>query len=271
MFSIGDFATFTQVSVRALRFYDQKGLLAPAQVDPRTGYRYYTADQVELVVRIMALRDLGLTLAQIREVLAAGATPQVIREHLERRQDEIAHLREQVDRQLAAVKGRLALLDGGSDMHDYDVTTKKAPSLVLATTGRQVDPDEPGVLSATFGELFSSLAAALGRGGVAPVGPAWSLYERAQEDGLRIAAGLPVAPTADLPVEVERVELPEQEVACTVHRGAMDGIGAAYQAVMTWMEATSLPAAGGSREVYLVWDPEHPQRCVTELQIALGT
>jgi effector-binding domain-containing protein len=174
-----------------------------------------------------------------------------------------------MDRQLAAVEGRLALLDGGPGMNDYDVTTKKAPSLVLATIGGQVDQDEPGVLLAAFGELFATLAGALARAGVTPTGPAWSLYERAHEEGLRIAAGLPVPPSADLPAEVARVELPEQEVAFTVHRGSMGGIGAAYGAVMTWMEASGLAAAGGAREVSLVWDAEQPQHCVTELQIVL--
>lgn len=269
MFSIGDFATFTQVSVRALRFYDQQGLLAPAHVDPRTGYRYYRADQVEQVLRILALRDVGLTLAQIREVLDRGATPQVIRECLARRRSEIAHLRAQVDRQLAAVEGRLALLDGGLHMHDYDVTTRRAPSLVLATIGRTVDQDDPGVLLAAFGELFAELAAALGRAGVAPAGPAWSLYDRAREEGLRIAAALPVPAAVDLPAGLERVELPEEEVAVTVHRGGMDGIGGAYGAVMTWMEAAGLEPAGGAREISLVWDPDQPHRCVTELQVVV--
>jgi DNA-binding transcriptional MerR regulator len=258
VFPIGDFATFTQVS-----------LLAPAHVDPRTGYRYYRAEQVEQVVRILALRDVGLTLAQIREVLDRGATPQVVRECLARRRSEIAHLRAQVDRQLAAVEGRLALLDGGPAMHEYDVTTRTAPPVVLATVARTVDQDEPGVLFTVFGELFASLGASLGRAGVTPVGPAWSLYDRAGEEGLRIAAGLPVPAGAAVPPEVERVELPGQEVAVTVHRGGMDGIAAAYRAVMTWMEACGREAAGGAREVSLVWDPDQPQRCVTELQIVL--
>jgi effector-binding domain-containing protein len=156
-------------------------------------------------------------------------------------------------------------------MHEYDVTTRTAPPVVLATVGRTVDQDEPGVLFAAFGELFAELGAALGRAGVAPAGPAWSLYARAAEDGLRIAAGLPVPAAAALPAGVERVELPEQEVAVTVHRGGMDGIPAAYRAVMTWMEGSGLEAAGGAREVSLVWDPEQPQRCVTELQIVLRT
>ena len=154
-------------------------------------------------------------------------------------------------------------------MHDYDVTTKKAPSLVLAAIDRHVDQDEPGVLFAAFGDLFAELGAALGRAGVAPTGPAWSLYERATERGVHIAAGLPVATGAALPAGVQRVELSEQEVAFTVHRGAMDGIAVAYRAVMTWMEATGLTSVGGAREVSLVWDPEQPERCVTELQIVL--
>lgn len=269
MFSIGDFATFTQVSVRALRFYDEQGLLAPARVDPRTGYRYYRAEQVQRVLRIVALRDVGLTLAQIREVLAAGAAPQVLRPRLEGRRVEIAHLRAQVDRQLAALEGRLTLLDGGPDMHDYDATTKTAPALVLATAARRVDQDEPGILYTAFGELFAEVGAALDGAGVVPVGPAWSLYDRSEEEGLRIAAGLPVAAITELPSGLQRVDLPEQEVAFTVHQGAMDTIGAAYQAVMTWMEAAGLQAGGGAREISLVWDLEQPQRCVTELQIVL--
>jgi DNA-binding transcriptional MerR regulator len=269
VFSIGDFATFTQVSVRTLRFYDQQGLLTPARVDPRTGYRYYAAGQIDRLVRILALRDLGLTLAQIREVLAAGATPQVIRAHLARRRVEIAHARAQIDSQLAAVEGRLALLDGGSDMINYDVTTKKAPATLLAAVRRQVDEDTPGVLASTFGELFAELGSALGRAGVVPTGPAWTLYDRARDTGLGVAAAMPVSARAALPSSVERVELPEQEVAYAIHRGSMEGIGAAYRAVMTWLETTGLGAGGGAREVSLVWDAEHPERCVTEVQIVV--
>jgi effector-binding domain-containing protein len=67
------------------------------------------------------------------------------------------------------------------------------------------------------------------------------------------------------------VGLPEQDVAVTVHSGSMDGIGAAYQAVMTWIEATGRTPAGGAREVSLAWDPAAPDRCVTELQIVLAS
>ena len=69
MFSIGEFARLGAVSVRALRHYDEIGLLPPAEVDPVTGYRSYSAKQLRQLNRIVALKDLGLTLGQIRKLL----------------------------------------------------------------------------------------------------------------------------------------------------------------------------------------------------------
>jgi DNA-binding transcriptional MerR regulator len=60
MFSIGEFARLGTVSVRALRHDDEIGLLRPAKVDPETGYRGYSADQLGRLNRIVALKELGL-------------------------------------------------------------------------------------------------------------------------------------------------------------------------------------------------------------------
>lgn len=62
MFKIGDFAKMTQVSVKALRYYDDIGLFRPAHIDTFTEYRYYSADQLPRLNRIIALKDLGLSL-----------------------------------------------------------------------------------------------------------------------------------------------------------------------------------------------------------------
>jgi DNA-binding transcriptional MerR regulator len=69
MFKIGDFSRFSRVTVKMLRHYDEIGLLKPARVDPFTGYRYYTADQLPRLNRIIALKDLGFTLEQIGSLL----------------------------------------------------------------------------------------------------------------------------------------------------------------------------------------------------------
>jgi len=72
MLSIGDFAHLGGVSVRTLRHYDEIGLLRPARVDPHSGYRAYSAGQLGQLNRIVALKDLGLSLAQVRRLTRPG-------------------------------------------------------------------------------------------------------------------------------------------------------------------------------------------------------
>ncbi|HZR44706.1 MAG TPA: helix-turn-helix domain-containing protein, partial [Ktedonobacteraceae bacterium] len=69
MLRIGEFARIAQVSIVTLRHYDQYGLLKPAALDPDTGYRYYTLDQLPRLNRILALKDLGFPLEQIAQLL----------------------------------------------------------------------------------------------------------------------------------------------------------------------------------------------------------
>jgi DNA-binding transcriptional MerR regulator len=70
MFAIGDFARHGRVSVRMLRHYDAIGLLRPAHVNEATGYRNYDAAQLADLNRIVALKDLGFTLEQVRTMVA---------------------------------------------------------------------------------------------------------------------------------------------------------------------------------------------------------
>lgn len=79
MFTIGDFARHGRVSVRMLRHYDETGLLRPARVDPAS-YRFYEASQLARLNRIIALKDLGFTLEQVRDAGPDGqprATPRI--------------------------------------------------------------------------------------------------------------------------------------------------------------------------------------------------
>src|ERR1044072_3413394 len=73
MFRIGDFSRLARVTIKTLHHYDEAGLLQPSHVDPQSGYRYYTAAQLETLQRILLLKDLGFALEQIRELLHADA------------------------------------------------------------------------------------------------------------------------------------------------------------------------------------------------------
>ncbi len=69
-YQIGEFAKLGGVSAKTLRFYDEIGLLRPASVDPRTGYRHYLPLQLEELASILALKNLGMSLAKVRELTA---------------------------------------------------------------------------------------------------------------------------------------------------------------------------------------------------------
>ena len=70
--TIGEFAQLTHLSVRTLRRYHGGGLLHPARVDPDSGYRYYTSEQIPTAQVIYRLRELGMPLTEVGEVLATG-------------------------------------------------------------------------------------------------------------------------------------------------------------------------------------------------------
>src|SRR3712207_9093335 len=89
MLSIGDFARHGRVSVRMLRHYDAIGLLRPAYVDQVTGYRSYDAGQLSRLNRIVALKDLGFTLQQVRSILDDEVSVEELRGMLRLREAEL--------------------------------------------------------------------------------------------------------------------------------------------------------------------------------------
>lgn len=72
IFSIGEFSRLTRVTVKMLRHYDKIGLLIPSFVNAASGYRYYRAEQLPRLNRMIALKDLGFSLEDIAKLLDAG-------------------------------------------------------------------------------------------------------------------------------------------------------------------------------------------------------
>lgn len=67
MYKIGELSKLCSISVKTLRYYDSVGILCPEEIDPFTGYRYYSAAQLSDCYRILALKELGFTLEEIRD------------------------------------------------------------------------------------------------------------------------------------------------------------------------------------------------------------
>ncbi|HCS76080.1 MAG TPA: hypothetical protein DIW17_19685 [Clostridiales bacterium] len=98
---IGEIAAFFGVSVKALRVYEKMGILKPVKVDEKTGYRYYTADQVKQLDAILELRELGFSLLEIQKLLESIMTKEQYMEVLVHKkimwQDKIFQAQDRID------------------------------------------------------------------------------------------------------------------------------------------------------------------------------
>ena len=270
MFGIGAFARLGGVSVRTLHHYDELGLLAPAHVDPDTGYRWYEAEQLARLNRILALRDLGFALGDIGPVLTESVSADELRGMLRLRRLEARDRVEQEGARLARVESRLRRIEEEKTMPDYDVIVKALPAqrfAVRTATARAFDQ----TLGEIFPPLYRELNAQLAAHGIAVSGPSVAWYEDSEDETrpVGIIAGLPID-AADVPSDLEERTLPAADrAATTVHRGSMDDCVAGYEALLRWTEDTGEHIEGYSREIYLECDGP-PDTWVTELQFVLG-
>ncbi len=111
MFRIGLFAKLCQVSVSALRYYDEIGLLSPSAVDPFTGYRYYVAEQASRLNRINGLKELGLSLEDITQLLDTDLPIEQLRTMLHAKEQELEASINTQQEQLQRVRARLSQLE----------------------------------------------------------------------------------------------------------------------------------------------------------------
>jgi DNA-binding transcriptional MerR regulator len=128
MFKIGEFSKIAQVSGRLLRYYDEIGLFKPQHTDPWTGYRYYTADQLPRLNRILALKDLGLSLDHIQLLLDQDiGTDEIRRLYLEHKAELEQSIRDELVR-LQQIQLRLNQLDRQDQDWMPDVVIKRVPA-----------------------------------------------------------------------------------------------------------------------------------------------
>jgi DNA-binding transcriptional MerR regulator len=253
MFSIGEFARLGGVSVRTLRHYDEIGLLPPATVDPDTGYRGYSAAQLGQLNRIMALKELGLTLSQCG-LLLNGVTLEELRGMLILRRAQLEHDLEQHKNQLLGIEARLRSIAREDGMPPDDIVAKRVPATgVVVITGRA-----PGFGAANIVPVVNQLDAQFDQLGiydrVKEAGPRIIFYEHEHGEDVTVFLALPVAePPGELPAPARYRVLPEIEAAAAVRSGPAAGIfPMVYHDLVRWIEERGYrPVPGPGREVWI--------------------
>ncbi|GAA2369888.1 MULTISPECIES: MerR family transcriptional regulator [Streptomyces] len=268
MFTIGEFAKHGRVSVRMLRHYDAIGLLHPVRTDPASGYRYYEAGQLARLNRVIALKDLGFSLHQVKVLLDEDIGTEELRGMLRLRRAELESAVAEAMARLGQVEARLRTIENEGRMPTEDIVIKSLPPLRLAELTATAASFQPQDIGPVIGPLFDRLCGLLEAAGAAPTGPGLAYYEDAPGGGgaITVHAGLPVAAHVGTDHGFRIVHLPGVERAATVvHRGPMDDVLPTSQALARWIDAHGYRSTGLPRELSLAC-PEDRTQWVTELQ-----
>jgi effector-binding domain-containing protein len=234
----------TRLSVKALRLYDENGLLPPAQIDPSSRYRYHDLGQANRAEAVRILRSVDMPLDEIRAILETDDPVLAHKQLVIHRWRPAERLATQ-ERTLVYLESLIQRKEG---IVPYDVQIiEETPQLVAATKIRT----NLSRIGTDIGTGFGSLMQALGREGVAASGPPLIVYHQVIDEETDGDIEICVPVDAD----VYGRELEGGTMATTVHHGPYEEIAPAYHTLTGWISEHGHEIAGPPREIYLS-DPQ---------------
>jgi len=240
---IGRFSRSCRLSVKALRHYDEEGVLRPAYVDAATGYRYYARGQARDAITIGLLRELGIGLPEIRALLDADGPAR-----LAQLEAAMARLEAELARRENAVRTIRRIVSEGA-LLPYEISVRREQARTVArryttTTSTSLVPDTTTLIY----ELFDELRA----GGHEPLDPILCMNDDtgASEDAITVHACVGIASRTAVFPTAEIAELPGGAFAWLTHRGPYEELGLAYHALHAWAQERGHAQRGLVREIY---------------------
>jgi DNA-binding transcriptional MerR regulator len=245
--TIGEFARRSMLSPKALRLYDQQGLLVPAEVDPESRYRRYRESQLADARLISRLRRLDMPLAVIADLMAMPP---------DRRSDVLVSWWDAMERRMAGKRELLVhlliTLSGKERSFDmYEIDERDVPEQVVLTEQRHTTVHG---LTDWFADCMPRLHGIAERGG-GIAGPAFIIYhgEVNDESDGPVEVCVPIAPDMRAAVDAPTRPEPAHREAYTRIRKAQVAfpqILDAYDAVEQWIAKNDRRIVAAPREVY---------------------
>lgn len=262
MYRIGEFSRLTKTTIKTLRYYDDTGLMKPAAVDEFTGYRYYTTEQLYPLQRILAYRQAGLGIGEIKSLLAGGDA----REILEMRLAELRRERDEAEARLSRIN---ALLGDVEVSMNYQAVVKQIPGFTVYSKEGLLDEYS----QATQFILQSAQECIAANPGIECVKPDYCFIEyldgefRERDVRLRYSQAV-----IEAGVETDVIKfrtLAPVEAACVYHKGAYEKLGEAYAYCLNWVKENGFEPCALPRECYIdgPWNKDDIGDYLTELQI----
>jgi len=242
MLSIGEFSRVTQLSIKALRLYHEKGILVPGSVNLRSKYRYYGSQAVERALVLRKLQELGFSLQEIKEIFSACQDDVQVTVHVQKKLAEIG----QAVRKYQGIQKNLRLfLDSIQEekmIYKTDIEIEEIPQVLICSIRFQGKYHEVG---AKFGTLFKSA-------GRWAAGKPFSLYY----DGEYKEGNADIEACLEVKKEIRKAGISCRLLAggkalTVLHYGPYEELGRSYQRLYEACHEKDLETILPSREQYL--------------------
>lgn len=260
LYKIGMFSQMNRVTVKALRYYDELGLLKPEYVEQENGYRYYTSAQLPQLHRILALREMDFTLEEIQQIFN-GADEEKL---LQSKKGDLLKMIANLSSKIACIEGYLAK---GCYNQDYRIVMKSLPQVIIASMR---------VHLASYESLFScmpDMGLEMEKAGCECAEPdyCFTTYydEEYKESDIDAEICQAVTEKKQDTEKLKFTELPEVELAaCVLHKGPYHQLPLAYSAIVSFIEESGYEIVGHQREYYIdgMWNKDSDQDWLTEIQ-----
>jgi DNA-binding transcriptional MerR regulator len=243
LMSIGVFSSRSGLSMRALRLYDEQGILNPDHVDPDNGYRWYRESQLYTARLIVLLRHLGMPLPEVAEFVAVSPADAVERldTYWERIEKRVSGQRRLVELLRTSIAG------GDPGPGDFDIAERDVPEQVVLAERRHRRLTEMEEWLRDTKTRLTNVADAAG----SRSGRLFVIFhgEVSQDSDGPIEVCVPIR---GAPPDGARVEPAHHEVFLTVTKAQFDvpQILSAYDAIERWLDAGGRVAVGAPREIY---------------------
>lgn len=263
-YKIGLFSKMNRVTIKALRHYDEIGLLPPAFIEKFTGYRYYASAQLPILHQILALREMGFSLDEIKQV--QGGIPE--KELLQKKRLEIIN-------KIAAETLRLSqvesyLIKNDESVGEYHVILKELPQVIVASMRTVISG-----YSSLF-DIIPPMGAEMERLGCICAVPEYcfNIYHDGEYRETDVDVEICEAVTekkADSEMLTFKVINRVENAACVLHKGPYEGFPKAYNAILKWVEDNDYEITDNPRESYIdgVWNKDSAEDWLTEIQFPI--
>lgn len=267
MYQIGLFSKMNRITTKTLRHYDEIGLLKPAYIDDFTGYRYYSSEQLPRLNKILALKQMGVSLSEIQEIID---DPKGVEVFLKLKEKELEETIKKEQEKLLNVRNYRKRIRGELVMK-YNPVIKSLPEVIVASM-RIIAPSYD-----YYFEIIPKMGDEMRRLGAVCAKPEYCFniyhdgeYKERDIDVEVCEAVVDFCEDSEM-VKFKKISAVETAI-CVLHKGPYSLLREAYHFAFEWIKDNGYELVGEPRESYIdgIWNKEDENEWLTEIQIPIS-